>query len=125
MATDRSDDLFPNVRNAADMYAINERCILRVQDGHCVVIVSGVILAYYRVGDAMAEAHAMVSLVNQGLADQNDVARAFHCSARSVRRHQRRYEEGGLAALGRKSGYSEGRRRLQSNRIALVQRKRP
>lgn len=122
MATDLSDDLFPGVRNAAGTYAINERCILRMQDGHCVVTVSGVILAHYKMGDAMAEAHAMVSLVSQGLADQNDVARAFHCSVRSVRRHQRRYEEGGLAALGRKSGYPEGRRRLQPNRIGLVQR---
>ena len=48
----------------------------------------------------MAEAHAMVSLVEQGWADQNDVARAFGCSARTLRRDQRRYEEGGLAALG-------------------------
>jgi len=33
-------------------------------------------LAQYAVGDRMAEAHAMVSLVEQGWADQNDVARA-------------------------------------------------
>ena len=32
----------------------------------------------------MSEAHAMVSLVEQGWADQNDVARAFGYSARTA-----------------------------------------
>ena len=41
----------------------------------------------------MAEAYAMVSLVEQGWANQNDVAQAFGCSARTVRRDQRRFEE--------------------------------
>jgi len=43
----------------------------------------------------------MVGLVAQGWADQLEVAWAFHCSARTVRRYQRRFEEGGLAALSR------------------------
>ena len=64
-------------------------------------MVSGIVLAQYALGDRMAEAYAMVSLVEQGWADQNEVARAFGCSARTVRRHQRRFEDGGLAALGR------------------------
>jgi len=45
-----------------------------------------------------------VSLVDQGFAEQSDIAKAFGCSARTVRRHQRRFEEGGLAALGRSGG---------------------
>jgi transposase len=122
MAKTRSDDFFPEARNPEGTRAINERCMLRIQDEHCVVTVAGVILAHYKVGDSMAEAFAMVSLVDQGLADQNDVARAFDCSTRRVRRHQRRYEEGGLASLGRKSGYPEGRPRLQPSRTARVQR---
>jgi len=69
----------------------------------------------------MAEAHAMVSLVEQGWADQNDVARAFHCSVRKLRRDQRRFDEGGLAALGQKSGYPKGRHRLRGSRIRSVQ----
>jgi hypothetical protein len=67
---------------------INERCLVRTQDGHRVVIVSGVVLAHYGLSDRMAEAQAMVSLVEQGWADQNDVARAFGYSARKVRRDQ-------------------------------------
>jgi hypothetical protein len=72
---------------------------LRTQDDHCVLLVSGIILAQYAVTDHMAEAHAMVSLVDQGWANQVEVARAFKCTVRTVRRHQRRFEESGLAGL--------------------------
>jgi transposase len=103
------------------MQVINDRCLFRTQDGHRVVIVSGIILAQYAVGDRMAEAHAMVSLVEQGWADQNDVARAFGYAARTVRRQQRRFEDGGLAALGQGNGYPRGRARLATSRLQWVQ----
>ena len=96
--------------------------MVRTQDRHTVVTVSGIVLAHYDVADRAAEAHAMVSLVEQGLADQNDVARCFACTARTVRRHQRRFEEAGLAALGRLRGYPAGRKRLSTSRQDLVQR---
>jgi transposase len=102
------------------MQVINDRCLVRTQDGHRVVIVSGVVLAHYALGDRMAEAHARVSLVEQGWADQNDVARAFDCSARTVRRDQRRFEDGGLAALGQPWGYPEGRARLAASRRRTI-----
>jgi len=101
---------------------INERCLLRSQDGHRVAVVAGIITAQYALGDRMAEAHAMVSLIEQGWADQNDVARAFGCSTRTLRRHQRRFDVGGLAALGRSSGYPKGRRRLKPSRSKQVLR---
>jgi transposase len=101
---------------------INDRCQLRTQDGHRVVLVSSIVLAQYAIGDAMAEANAMVSLVDQGWADQQQVARAFGCATRTVRRHQRRFEEGGLAALGRSAGYPRGRPRVESSRSRLVGR---
>ena len=103
------------------MQVINDRCLFRTQDDHRVVIVSGIILAQYAVGDRMAEAHAMVSLVEQGWADQNDVARAFGYAARTVRRQQRRFEDGGLAALGQGNGYPRGRARLATSRLQWVQ----
>jgi transposase len=102
------------------MQVINDRCLFRTQDGHRVVIVSGIILAQYAVSDRMAEAHAMVSLVEQGWADQNDVARAFGYAARTVRRQQRRFEDGGLAALGQGNGYPRGRARLATSRLQWV-----
>src|SRR5712692_7265769 len=120
MANLRNDDLFPEVRNPPGTCVINERCLVRTQDGYRIVSVSGVVLAQYAVTDRMAEAHAMVSLVDQGWADQNDVARSFGCSVRTVRRHQRRFEEGGLAALGQDRGYPQGRARLPVSRRRMV-----
>ena len=122
MAYINDTDWFPNVRNPDYVCGINGRCLLRRQDGHCVVLVSGIVLTQYACTDRMAEAHAMVSLVEQGWADQTEVARAFACSARTVRRHQRRFEEGGLGALGRTTGYPAGRARLSDERRRLVQR---
>src|SRR6185503_6492131 len=121
MATFRNGDLFPETRNPEGTCVINERCLIRTQQDHRVVIVSGVVLGQYAVKDRMAEAHVMVSLVEQGWADQIEVARAFACSVRTLRRHQRRFEEGGLVALGRKDGYPPGRRRLSASRRGLVQ----
>lgn len=117
----KSSDLFPEARNPENVRAINNRCMVRTQEGHAVVIVSGVILAQYGCEDRMAEAHAMVSLVEQGLADQVEVARAFGCSARTIRRHQQRFAEGGLAALGRKRGYPSGRARLAVSRQKRIE----
>jgi Transposase protein len=122
MSDSRNGDLFPDVRNAPDTRIINQRCMVKTQGRHTVVTVSAIVLAHYDVADRAAEAHAMVSLVEQGLADQNDVARCFACTARTVRRHQRRFEEAGLAALGRLRGYPAGRKRLSTSRQDLVQR---
>lgn len=122
MPATNNDDLFPDARNPEFLRVINERCLLRTQDDHCVVIVSGMVLAQYASNDRMAEAHAMVSLVEQGWANQMEIARAFACSARTVRRHQRRFESGGLAALGRGDGYPRGRARLADAREELVQK---
>jgi hypothetical protein len=119
---ERQAALFPCPTPLDAAVQINDRCVIRTRDGHRVVVVSGVALAQYTVGDRMAEAHAMVSLVEQGWADQNDVARAFGCSARTVRRQQRRFEAGGLPALGRPSGYPKGRQRLERSRVKSVVR---
>lgn len=115
-------ELFPAPKPPEGTCVVNDRCLIRTRDEHRVVIVSGALLWQYMVGDRMAEAHAMVSLVEQGWADQNDVARAFGCSVRSLRRYQRRFEDGGLSALGHGSGYPKGRRRLQNSRTKLVHR---
>jgi prepilin-type processing-associated H-X9-DG protein len=121
MATE-CQDLFPEARNAPEVRAINDRCQIRTQEGHRVVIVSGIPVAQYAVTDRMAEAHAMVNLVEQGWAAQNDVPRTFGYSARTLRRDQRRYEEGGLAALGQPRGYPAGRARWRDSRRQTVHR---
>ncbi len=120
MAKSPSDDLFPDARNPKGTHVINERCRHITRDGHRVVLVSGIPIAQYALGDHMSEAHAMVSLIDLGWADQNDVAEAFGCSARTLRRHQRRFEEGGLAALGRPGGYPPGLARLATSRQSRI-----
>jgi transposase len=121
MANTHSNDLFPEARNPEGTQVINGRCFLLTRDGHRVVLVSGIPLAQYAVGDRMSEANAMVSLVELGWADQNDVASAFGYSVRTVRRHQERFAEGGLAALGRPNGYPSGLPRLKASRREQIQ----
>ena len=120
MATEVRDDFFPEAHNPACTIVINDRCQIRTQDDYRVVVVSGITLAHYGVHDSMSEALAMVSLVEQGWADQNDVARAFGRSVRTVRRCQQRFEDGGLAALGLGDGYPKGRPRLDSTQAQLI-----
>ena len=88
----------PGLTGPEDVKAINARCLVRTADRHRVVLVAGVPIAQYAVGDRMAEAHAMVSLIEQGWAQQGEVASAFDIAARTLRRHQRRFEDGGLVA---------------------------
>lgn len=115
-------DLFPDPRADKDAVVLNDRCLIRTQDGHRLVLVAGIVLAQYAIDDRMAEAHAMVSLVEQGWAAQNDVARAFARSPRTLRRYQHRLEAGGLAALGRPRGYPAGQARWKPARRRLLAR---
>jgi len=117
-----TEDLFPEVRNPESVRIVNERCTIRTHDGHRVVLVSGIVLASYAVTDRMAEAYAMVSLVEQGWANQHQLARAFDCSPRTIRRDQRRFENGGLTALGHGGGYPKGQSRLSGERSRWIHR---
>ena len=96
-------ELFSQASDPKGLVHINGRCLLQTRDARRVVSVSGIVLAQYAFGDRMSEVHAMVNLVDQGHADQNDVARAFCCSARAV-------------------GYPKGRSRLPQTRDRLVGR---
>jgi len=119
---DDQSDLFPGPRVPSGTTVINDRCLLRGEQDFRIVLVSGIVLLQYATGDRMAEAYALVSLVQQGWADQREVARAFGYSVRSVRRYQRRFEAGGLAALGQAGGYPARRPRLPRSREQLVRR---
>ena len=109
---ERQAELFAVPSPPPGCEVINDRCMLRTEGGRRMVIVSGIVLAHYAVGDHIAEAHARLALVEQGWAEQNDVARAFGCCARTVRRDERRFDDGGMAALGRSEGYPKGRPRV-------------
>lgn len=115
-------DLFPSVNSPEGTKVINDRCALKTQDDWRLVMISGIVAWQYALGDLTAEANAMVSLVTQGWADQNDVARTFGYSVRTLRRYQQRLEDGGMSALGQGSGYPKGRRRLPATRSKLIHR---
>src|SRR5271165_1755698 len=100
---------------------INPRCSLRIEADQRVIVVAGLPMHHYRVEDAVAEAYAMVSLVESGFAQQTDVARAFSRSVRTIRRYQERYAAGGMAALGREEGWRRGRRRISGKRLRSIE----
>ncbi len=79
---------------SSEMEFINSRCLLRKEGDQRVVIVAGLPVHHYSAGDDVAEVYVMVSLVDSGFAKQKEIAEAFRCSARTLRRHQRRYAEG-------------------------------
>jgi hypothetical protein len=101
---------------------INARCSLRTEADQRVIVVAGLPAHHYRAEDVVAEAYAMVFLVNSGFAQQTDVARAFAVSVRTIRRYQERYAAGGMAALGREEGWRRGRRRISGKRLRTIER---
>jgi len=114
-------DLALPVSAASNTVVINARCSLRVEADRRVVVVAGLPVHHYRAEDAVAEAYAMVFLVESGFAHQREVARAFARSVRTVRRYQRRYAQGGMAALGREEGWRRGRRRISGKRLRSIE----
>ena len=106
---------------ASNTVVINARCSLRIEAGQRVIIVAGLPVHHYCAEDAVAEAYAMVFLVESGFAQQTDVARAFARSERTVRRYQRRYAQGGMAALDREEGWRRGRRRISGKRLRSIE----
>ena len=107
---------------ASNTVVINARCTLRVEDDERVIVVAGLPVHHYRAEDGVAEAYAMVLLVEAGFAQQTEVARAFARSQRTVRRYQERYAQGGMAALGRAAGWRRGRRRIRGKRLRSIER---
>jgi len=101
---------------------INARCLLRTEGERRVVVVAGFAVHHYNTQDVVAEAYAMVLLADGGYATQKQVATAFKCSERTVRRHQERYADGGMTALGKRSGWRPGRRRIAGKRVRIIER---
>ena len=85
----------------SDTVVISARCSLRIEADQRVIVVAGLPVHHYRAEDLVAEAYAMVFLVESGFAQQSDVARAFGRSVRAIWRCRKRDAPGGMAALGR------------------------
>jgi hypothetical protein len=83
---------------------LNDRVTIRTDGSRRAIFMQGLVLMHYDVTDRAAEECAMVTLFEAGYADQNDIARAFGCTPRTLRRYQERIESGGLLSLGRPRG---------------------
>jgi hypothetical protein len=106
----------------SDTVVINARCTLRAEADQRVIVVGGLPVYHYCAADAVAEAYAMVMLVESGFAQQTEVARAFRKSERTVRRQQERYVQAGMVGLGRAEGWRPGRRRIPGKRLRIIER---
>ena len=73
---------------------VNDRVCVQTEEEQRVVFVHGIIFSHYPIEDRTAEAYAMVALFETGYADQNDIARCFGYSARTLRRYQERLKAG-------------------------------
>lgn len=58
----------------------------------------------FDINDFSEKAYAMVFIVEQGYATQSEVAQAFDCCTRTLRRYQRAYERWGVAGLSQRKG---------------------
>ena len=88
---------------------VNERVSFQTEDQQRVILVHGIVFAHYSLQDRAAEAYSLVKLFESGYADQNDLARCFGYSPRTLRRFQGRLQSGGLNSLARPRGRPSGR----------------
>jgi hypothetical protein len=102
---------------ASNTVVINERCCLRIEADQRVIVVAGLPVHHYR---AVAEAYAMVFLVESGFAQQTDVARASpdRCAPCGATKG---YAQGGMTALGREEGWRRGRRHISDKRLRAIE----
>jgi len=96
-----TSDLFPEFSPVPQMVFVNDRVSFQTEGNQRVILVHGVVHSHYSREDRLAEAYALVSLYESGYADQNDLARSFGYSTRTLRRFQQRLHSGGLNALVR------------------------
>src|SRR6266581_5389924 len=97
-------ELFPDFSPVPQMVFVNERVSFQTEGNQRVILVHGVVHSHYSREDRTAETYALVSLYESGYADQNDLARSFGYSTRTLRRFQERLHSRGLSALVRPEG---------------------
>jgi DNA-binding CsgD family transcriptional regulator len=108
--TPEQRELFVIPSAVPHMVFVNERVSFQTEDQQRMILVQGVVFAHYSLEDHTAEAYSPISLFESGYADQNDLARGFGYSPRTLRRYQERLKAAGLSSLscprGRPSGSS-------------------
>src|SRR5215831_17621393 len=77
---------------------INARCSLRTEADQRVIVVAGLPVHHYRAGDEVAEAYAMVFLVQSGFAQQRMWRGRLAGRCAPFGASKKRYAHGGMAA---------------------------
>ncbi len=116
-------ELFTYATEISGTVFVNDRVCVQTEEDQRVISVHGVVFSHYSIKDRAAEAYAMVLLFESGYADQNDIARCFGYSARSLRRYQERLRTGGLSALARPRGRPSGHKKTQKRDQTIVRLK--
>src|SRR5712664_3539437 len=117
------DELFTHPTEISSTVVVNDRVCIQTEEDQRVISVHGVVFSHYSIKDRTAEAYAMVLLFESGYADQNDIARCFVYSARSLRRYQERLRAGGLGALARPRGRPSGHKKTQKRDQTILRLK--
>ncbi|MGC2703432.1 MAG: putative transposase, partial [Candidatus Acidiferrales bacterium] len=117
------DELFTHPIEISGTVFVNDRVCIQTEEDQRVISVHGVVFSHYSIKDRTAEAYAMVLLFESGYADQNDIARCFGYSARSLRRYQERLRAGGLGALARPRGRPSGHKKNQKRDQTILRLK--
>lgn len=117
------DELFTHPTEISGTVFVNDRVCIQTEEDQRVISVHGVVFSHYSIKDRTAEAYAMVLLFESGYADQNDSARCFGYSARSLRRYQERLRAGGLGALARPRGRPSGHKKTQKRDQTILRLK--
>jgi DNA-binding CsgD family transcriptional regulator len=120
-------ELFARPTPTPSTVFVNDRVCVQTEEEQRVVFVHGIVFSHYPIEDRTAEAYAMVTLFESGYADQNDIARCFGYSVRTLRRYQEHLKAGGLSALarpgGRPAGSSSGRKRKHERNQTILRLK--
>jgi DNA-binding CsgD family transcriptional regulator len=102
--TPQQEKLFVDTAPVPPTVFVNDRVSFQTEDNQRVILVHGIVFSHYSLDDRSAEAYALVLLFESGYADQNDLARCFGYSTRTLRRFQERLKSGGLSTLARLQG---------------------
>src|SRR5216684_978462 len=102
--TPQQEKLFVDPAPVPPTVFVNDRVSFQTEDNQRVILVHGIVFSHYALHDRSAEAYALVLLFESGYADQNDLARCFGYSTRTLRRFQERLKSGGLSTLARLQG---------------------
>lgn len=90
---------FPADESPSKIVHINARAQIHSEGDLRALVVGGIPILHWSVGDVASESYAKVILVREGFAKATEVAQAFGCNRMTVYRAEARFDEMGLVGL--------------------------